>query len=187
MIAKMLTAGVVFAVANLAPFALSNAHAGHSVWSGYSAHGQRVQFRPWSHRARQAPAPRWRPSTSTTPRLARSLDRLGSPLISAAKARDPVVRAYVVTPSRSGRGRTGFGNRGHFRPDGRHVQQISGRAVQAPGRALHSQFRPAPKRRKPSYEQLLAAQTRTMASFPRYSAGYPVALLGRYAPYWNGR
>lgn len=184
----MLTAGVVLAVANLGPFASSTAHAGHSNWSGYSAHGQRMQFRPWSqHRARQMRTPRWRPNTYMNPRATRSLDRLGSPLINAAKARDPVVRVHATTSGRSVQDGRRIGGRVQFRPSKRYAPQTSGIAAPGSDSALHSQFRPAPKGRRQTYEQLLAAQTRTQASFPRYSAGYAVAPLGRYAPYWSGR
>ena len=184
----MLTAGVVFAVANLAPLSVSTATAGHSAGSGYSSYGQRVQFRPMSQRSRHMRTPRWRPNTYTTRRATRSLDRLGSPLISAAKARDPVIRVHAATPSRTGRAGVRAGSSGgHFRPNRRRVMSGTGVAVSGSDSALQAQFRPAPTRRKPTYEQLVAAESRALASYPRYLAGYPVSPQGRYAPYWPGR
>ena len=186
MVAKMLTAGVVIAVANLVPMASSTAHAGYSPWSGHGGYGQRVQFRPWSHRGRQAPTPRWRPQAATTSRMARSLDRLGSPLISAAKAGGPAVGAYAAVPS-ARRDGSSVVNRVHFRPSGRPASPGRDPAAQGFASAPRSQFRPAPQRRRPTYEQLMAAKSRNPVSFPRYPAGLSVPARDLYAASWGGR
>lgn len=182
----MLTAGVMVAAVNLSPFASTTAYAGHSAWSGHGGYGQRVQFRPWSHHSRQAPTPRWRPHIAANRRATRSLDRLGSPLISAVRARDPVVRAYAAIP-RTDRDPARVGNLTHFRPDGRHAPRRNGVVTPDPASALQAQFRPAPQRRKATYEQLMAARPRNPASFPRYPAGFPIPPRGRYAAYWGAR
>lgn len=186
MIAKMLTAGVLITAANLAPFASSTAYAGHSPWSKHGGYAQRVQFRPWSHRSRQAPAPRWRPQATSKPRVARSLDRFGSPLVGAAKAREPVVGSYAAIP-RAGRIGASVGNLVHFRPNVRYAPQRGDIVTRGLGSAQPSQFRPAPQRRKPTYEQLVAATSRNSVSFPRYPAGFPLPPRDRYDAYWGGR
>lgn len=183
MIARLLSAGFVLAVANLLPPTMTDAMAAHAAWTGGAVAGKRVQFRPVTRPTRQVryTVPRWRPSAQP---FSRSLDRLGSPLINAAKSRDPVVRSYA-RGLRSTAGVRPVPRYANFRPRPGAVSARGNTAAAAS--TLHTQFRPTTKRRKQTYEQMLAVEGRRYPAYPYQAARYPRTLVPGYATHWPVR
>ena len=199
MLARVISISVVLGLANLASLGiapLSAAQAAYPSWSAYSSPSKRPQFRPWNRREAAVTVGRWRPQQVAG--QARSRTSAVRPRTVAVFASES--RYGRATPAAAGMRSVGpsrpaqhLGVR--FRPDDR--QSLYGPVGNPPGGTsepgqseLQSQFRPAPYRRKPAYEEMQRATPRYRQV---YASGYmpypgtgaaPPAVYGGYWPTW---
>lgn len=184
MFARMFSMGVALGLAALVSLGispLSAAQAAHPGWSGYAAQQKSPQFRPWSRadsksfsvqRRSQARAPatgtmwgaeRRRPPAMPSHRKGQQPVFLGGR--AGARKAVPITRGQDL------------GLR--FRPDERDSAYGPSGAAPTGGTAdafpaeLHSQFRPTPPKRKPTYEELQAGS----ASQPQMAPPMPYPMM----------
>lgn len=186
---RQLSVGFVLGLLTLVPLTIGTAAAGHAAWSaGSAAANKRVQFRPWSRYGRQAQAlPRWRPHGAPSTRTSRALERLASPLVNAARARDPVLRGYATVSRAQPQQRMARAHQRDFRPQQQRGRQNADLAVLGSPPALQAQFRPTNNKRRQTYEQIMASSAGNYPAYPRVPSAYYSAPLGAYASYWPAR
>ena len=196
MVARVLSVGLALGLATsaglgLAP--LSAAQAAYPAWSGYTSATKRPQFRPWYRNDPSAIAGRWRPHVAASGRVA-DQPGYGHPMATEYQRRwqAPLFesrRAVSRKVEPVGRGRdVGVS----FRPDGRgalfdEASVTRDQVDLAPyGADAHSQFRPAPAKRKRTYEEIQAANRslRTSADAGMPYPTMPGMLPNPYGGYW---
>lgn len=198
MVARLFSLGALVGLSSLASLGLSfvsMVHAAHPVWSAYAAQPKRPQFRPLRRIAREAVSSRWRPHAAAAPRVVNpvaSVRTSGSSTGYRVRQTQFVLDPYGSrNASRSMPGKV-FG--AQFRPQRRdsastRPQAVNDRTqVDSYSARLHSQFRPAPKRRRQSYEEL-QSESRPARWAASPGATYPMVSAGGafgYTGYWPG-
>jgi hypothetical protein len=161
-------------------------------WVGHGVPAKRVYFRPVSQRMGQphATSTRWRPQPGV------STSRYGYAPTSRYATEAPAYRARSVpavesaAAAQTGGWTTAMPGQG-FRPGSAStLREPATSPVEAPPPAtLNSQFRPAPKVRKPSYEELQARNSFRGYHAPQYGSyprnvGVPSVYFGSPWPSW---
>ncbi len=187
MLARTVSWGVVLglsALVSLCVSPLSAAQAAYPTWMPYAGQVKTPLFRPWS----RADAGTWsdrRPTPRMNPVAGQNRGATGRRM--SPTRWDQRSGQAVFAPDRAGARKAVPVTRGQelglrFRPDERESPYDRG-AVGTPGaqpntelQRLHSQFRPARAKRKPSYEELQAgelADQQMPRPMPPYSAMPP--------------
>jgi hypothetical protein len=194
--ARVLSAGLVLGLAasaglGLAP--LSAAQAAYPAWSGYASAAKRPQFRPWHRNDPSAIVGRWRPHVATSGR-ASDLSAYGHPTATSYQRRwqEPLLDSRRAAPRKADPVARGRDVGVSFRPNGRGALLDEGPMTQDQGASIpygtdaHSQFRPAPTKRKRTYEEMQAAnrQGRTSVGAAMPYPTMPGMLPNPYGAYW---
>lgn len=196
MVARLFSLGVLIALSSLASLGLSSVstvHAAHPAWSAYAAQSKRPQFRPLHRTSRKTLSSRWRPHAAA---VSRGVSSMATVRTGGSSTGYRVRQTqFMLDPygSRNARPTHGKGTGAQFRPqrrDSTHTQaQVVNHHTQVDGysASLHSQFRPAPKRRRQSYEELQSesrpARWAPAATYPMVSANRAFGYMGHW-PGW---
>jgi hypothetical protein len=197
-VARFFSLGIVAGLSFLASLGMSpmsGAHAAGPLWSGHATQGKRPLFRPWQRVVRRTPNPRWRPpATGLVQR--RTTVVTGTSAAAGSRvhpARPAVFSGTSVAPRKPGSAARPAFPGARFRPTQRAVSALNPVGATAVQRAawqqaqVQSQFRPARRQRKASYEEMRAAGTPDSFIATR-TMGYPLSHrmpIGPYGMHWQ--
>ena len=195
MVARLFSLGVLMALSSLASLGLSSVsivHAAHPAWSAYAAQPKRPQFRPLHRTGRKTISSRWRPHAAAVPRGVSSMATVRTSGSSTGYGvRQPQFMLDPYGSRLASRSMPGKAGGAQFRPQRRDSANTQAQAVNDRTRVdgysarLHAQFRPAPKRRRQSYEELQSESrpARWAATYPMVSANGAFGYTGHW-PSW---